>query len=483
MSEVELVDDLPLADLRVGAVGRDDGRFEAVQELAVEVHALAVDGVAADLDGHVLLRVDGLELVADLVGLLLVVVGDLDGGVAHAVAVLDLDDGVREDHLVLLAEQVLVDVRVLERVELPGGVFLQVGRLRVALDGLAGRGDLGVHGLGERVGDAVLDLHVELGGHVLALGVEHFDLVLVDGQVFVVEVVDDAEALHLVGGGVLELVGVERDDVVAGVALEQGLAVDVDAHVGALVLLARHAVVAARDVQHPVGRGDGVVQGQGPLVADLMVAGGLLGHGTLEAHEHARVLALAPVGLHVLVVEHEREGVALVVPLGRVLLLGDGLAGRQVADLEGLLVGGEVLVVHVGHGHVGHVVGEVFGQLRVRGQLVFDLLAGEHDLALHALLLAALAGLVHHVLLHRRHVAADVGFVGRDLVVVDGFAAGVGELLVAARGRAERELVARGLAEVLADLARALAVGVVRLAGHEHGDLSCALEALEGLEV
>ena len=92
-----------------------------------------------------------------------------------------------------------------------------------------------------------------------------------------------------------------------------------------------------------------------------LFSGRVLGHGALEANEHARVLALAPVGLHVLIVEAETEGMVGVIPSGLVPLLRDGLAGQEVSDLEGLLVRLEVRVERVGHGHVGHVVGEVPG--------------------------------------------------------------------------------------------------------------------------
>ena len=465
---VQRVHDLPLVDLRVGAVGRDDGAVELVEEGAVLVHASAVDAFAADLDGHILGRVDWLERVGYLVGLTAQIVGDLDGLVLHDLAVLDLGDLVRQDHLVFLAEQVLVDAWILRRVELPGGVFLEVGRLRVALHGLAGRGDLGVHGLREHIGHAVLELDVELGGHVLAGGVEHFDLGLVDVQVLLVIVVDEAETLHLVGGGVLgEVLRIQGQDVVAGVAQQQCLPVDADGAVLAgHILLLRGEL--RRLVVHLVRRGERIVQGQPPLVADLVVGGRVLGHGALEANEHARVLALAPVGLHVLIVEAETEGMVGVIPSGLVPLLRDGLAGQEVSDLEGLLVRLEVRVERVGH---GHVVGEVPGQFRLGGQLVFDLLAGEHDLALDAVLVAALAGFGHDVLLDRGHIAADLRLVRADGLVVDDLGAAVGQLVAVLAGGAERGLVALADAHVLADLGRALAVGHVDDARHEQGDL------------
>ena len=66
------------------------------------------------------------------------------------------------------------------------------GRLRVALDDLSRRGDLRVGGLGECIRHTITELHVELGGHVLTLGVEHLHVRFVGGEVFIVVVVDDA---------------------------------------------------------------------------------------------------------------------------------------------------------------------------------------------------------------------------------------------------------------------------------------------------
>lgn len=62
------------------------------------------------------------------------------------------------------------------------------------------KGDLGVNQARERVEDAVLQLDVELPGHVLALVVEDFDLGGIDGQILVIEVVRNACAPYLVGG-------------------------------------------------------------------------------------------------------------------------------------------------------------------------------------------------------------------------------------------------------------------------------------------
>ncbi len=80
----------------------------------------------------------------------------------------------------------------------------------------------------------------------------------------------------------------------------------------------------------------------------------------------------------------------VVVPLGRVLLLADALTGRQIGDLDGLLVRHQMLIILVGDRHTLHLIRQVARQTRLRGQLVLDLLAREHDLAIHALLLATL---------------------------------------------------------------------------------------------
>ena len=231
---VQRVDDPPLVDLRVGAAGRDDGAVELVEERAILVHAPAVDAFAADLDGHVLGGVDFLERVGHLVGFPGQVVGDLDGLVPHRVAVLDLDDLVRHDDLVFLAEEVLVDARIGKRIMLGRGrVGGEVRRLGIALHGDALLRNPRVHGLRVHVRDAVLDLDVELAGHVLALGVEHFDLGSVDGEMLVVEIIGDAGLPHAVC--VVGLLQVEGDDVVAGVAQQHGLPVDADGRVALLL--------------------------------------------------------------------------------------------------------------------------------------------------------------------------------------------------------------------------------------------------------
>ena len=86
----------------------------------------------------------------------------------------------------LHGEEVLVDGRIVERIMLAVGRILgEVLRLGVALDGDALLRDPRVHGLRVHVCDAVLDLDVELSGHVLAGLVEHLDLGFVDGDVLV----------------------------------------------------------------------------------------------------------------------------------------------------------------------------------------------------------------------------------------------------------------------------------------------------------
>ena len=86
--------------------------------------------------------------------------------------------------------------------------------------------------------------------------------------------------------------------------------------------------------------------------------------------------------------------------------------------------------------------------------MIDKLLAGLDDLAVHALLVAALARLGHDVLLDRRDVAADLRLVGRFGVVVDGLGAAVGQVL-AVRGGAEGEFVARLLADLIPENAAA----------------------------
>lgn len=107
----------------------------------------------------------------------------------------------------------------------------------VALGGLARGGDLGVNQPRERVEDAVLQLDVELPGHVLAAVVEDFDLGGIDGQILVIEVVRNACAPYLVG--LFVLVEVHRDAVDAGFSHEEGASVDADGRVldGEVVLL------------------------------------------------------------------------------------------------------------------------------------------------------------------------------------------------------------------------------------------------------
>ncbi len=83
-------------------------------------------------------------------------------------------------------------------------------------------------------------------------------------------------------------------------------------------------------------------------------------------------------------------------------------AGGEVGDLQGLLVGFEILVVHVGvlDGH--DPVSEVGGQFRLRGETVFDLLARIHDLVVRVVVRAALAAFGDDLLLDRWDIAADV---------------------------------------------------------------------------
>ena len=476
---VQRIHDLPLADLRVGAVGRDDGAVELVEEGAVLVHASAVDAFAADLDGHVLGRVDGLERVGHLVGLHGRVVGDLDGLVPDRVPILDLDDLVRHDDLVGLAEEVLVDGRIVERIMLAVGRILgEVLRLGVALDGDALLRDPRVHGLRVHVCDAVLDLDVELSGHVLAGLVEHLDLGFVDGDVLVIEIVGDAGLPHAVR--VVGLLQVEGDQIVAGIAQQHGLPIDADRRValllGLVVLLG--GVVDRRQVVDDVRRGDHVVQRERPLVGHFAVDGSVLRDGAFETDLHLRVRAGLPMFGHVLVRVCDGELVRRGVPGDRVVAFdahlrvagGQLSAGGEVGDLKGLRVGFEVLVVHVGvlDGH--DPVSEVGGQFRLRGETVFDLLARIHDLVVGVVVRAALAAFGDDLLLDRWDVAADVRFVGRLGLVVDLLGTRVGQL-GAVGVLAERELVARGLPEVLADLGRALAVGEVHHAGQEQADL------------
>ena len=354
-----------------------------------------------------------------------------------------------------MAQQVLVDGGLGERVVLVGlAVGLEVFRLRVALDGLARRGDLGVHQLGVGVEHAVLVLDVELPGDVLAGLVGDLHVGGVEFQVLVVVVVGHAEPPDLVG--LVVLPGVDVDAVVDLVAQQGGLAVDADRRVLLRVLL--DWVELRRDVEHLVARGQRVVEGQHPLVADLVVGGGVVGDGSLEADLEAGAGAGAPLADRLLVGDGQGEHVLGIIPRGRVLLLGHRLAGVQIHHLQGLLVRLQIGVVGV------------------------DLLAGLDDLAVHALLVAALARLGHDVLLDRRDVAADLRFVGRLGVVVHGLGAAVGQVL-AVRGGAEGEFVARLLAEVVAHLGRALAVREVDPAGDEERDLLRVLQFLQSLEV
>ena len=147
------------------------------------------------------------------------------------------------------------------------------------------------------------------------------------------------------------------------------------------------------------------------------------------------------------------EQVLRIIPLGRVLRLGDDLAVAQIGDLHRLLVRNQVLVVLVGdHNEADYLFDadtkgikvymmdaqsntassvydivnkgtDVTGQFNITAagtKLVFDLLAGEHDLAVHAFLRATLGGFADDVLLDRRHIPADPRFVRRVLVAVTG---------------------------------------------------------------
>ena len=197
------------------------------------------------------------------------------------------------------------------------------------------------------------------------------------------------------------------DAVVDLVSQQGGLAVDADRRVLLRVLL--DGVELRRDVEHLVARGQRVVEGQHPLVADLVVGGGVVGDGSLEADLEAGAGAGAPLADRLLVGDGQGEHVLGIIPRGRVLLLGHRLAGVQVHHLQGLLVRFQIGVVGVGEAHGLDLVGEVGRQLRLGVELVFDLLAGLDDFAVHALLVAALARLGHDVLLDRRDVAADRG--------------------------------------------------------------------------
>ena len=474
---VELVADAPVPHRLVGAVRGDDRAVEPVQERGVLVDALAVRACAVHLDDHILDRVDGLQRVGHLVGGLGHLVDQLGRGVLDHVAVGDLDDRVGQDHLVGLAEERLVDGRILQRV-MRGvrRVGLQVLGLRVALDGLAGRGHLRVHGPGVHVGDAIPDLDVERLRVVLAVGAQHLDLRGVDVHVLVVVVVADAEPPHLVR--LVFLPGVEGDDVLAGVAHHQGLAVDADRRIallgGLVVGLGRLEV--GRQVEHLVRGGEAVVQGEHPLVVDLVVAGRVLRHGALETDLDARVGARLPFFEQRLVGDGQLEQVLGLVPLGVVLGFRDHLAGREVHHLDGLLVRGQVLVIRVGERDLADRVGEACGQVRLGGQLVFDLLAGVDDLAVHARLVAALGPFADHVLDDGRHVAADLRLVGLLDGPVQGLRAAVRQARAVRAGRvagrgAERQLVAGLLAEILAHLACALAGREADRAGDEQRDL------------
>ena len=175
-----------------------------------------------------------------------------------------------------------------------------------------------------------------------------------------------------------------------------------------------------------------------------------------------------------------------IIPLGRVLRLGNDLAVAQIGDLHRLLVRNQILVVLVGDHNVLHIVGELSRQLRRGRQLVFDLLAGEHDLAVHAFLRATLRGFADDVLLDRRHIPADPRLVRRTLVAVHGLRAAVGQLRTrtgpVGGGFAERELVTGLLAEILTDLGGALAVRHVHHTGDQQRVLAVVLQPLEGLE-
>ena len=355
-------------------------------------------------------------------------------------------------------------------------VGLEVRRLRVALHGLAGGGNLGVHGLRVGVEHAVLVLDVEPRGHVLAGLVGDLHLGGVELQIRVVVVVGHAEPPDLVG--LVVLPGVEGDAVVDLVSQQRGHAVDVDRRVLLRVLLLR--IECRRDVEHLVRRGQRVVEGQHPLVAHLVVGGGIIGDGALETYLEAWIGSGAPLADRLLVGDGQGEHVLRVVPLGGVLLLGDRLAGVQVHHLQGLLVRVQIAVIGVGEAHGLDAVGEAGRKLGLGVELVFDLLAGVDDLALHAFLFAALASFGHDVLLDRRDVSADLWLVGRLGVVVHGLGAAVGQV-PAVRGGAEGEFVARVQAVVLADLFRALAVGEVDPAGDQERDLLGGFEALEPL--
>ena len=468
----QLVRAAPVRDGLVGAVRGQDAGIQSVEERVVQIHALAVDAVAADLHGHVLGRVDLLQRVGDGVGLVAPVVRDLRGGVLHRVAVLDLGDGHRHDHLVGVAQQRLVDARVLQRVVILVGflaVRLQVVGLRVAGNGLAGRGDLGVHGFGEGVEHPVLVLDVELAGAVPAGLVKDLHVLRVEGQVLLVVVVRHAQAPYLVGG-VGEPGGVDVDAVVHLVAQQRGLAVDADGRVLLRVLLG--GLDDRRLVLDLVGRGDAVVDGQRGLVADGLVGGRVLVHLGLEAQQHARVGAGLPVGGNPVLGERGLERVVGFVPLHLVGALRDDAAGSQVGDLQGLLVRGGVLGIGVAQLDGGHRICLVRRDLRVHAHGVFHGLAGEHGLGVDAGLVAALGGFGDDLLVDRGNGHADLRRVGVHRAAADRLAALVVEV-VALRVRARVELVALRLA-----------VGFEQLHGVEvHVERDHDADLLRGLQV
>ena len=219
-----------------------------------------------------------------------------------------------------------------------------------------------------------------------------------------------------------------------------------------------------------------------------MVAGRVLRHGALETDLDARVGARLPFFEQRLVGDGQLEQVLGLVPLGVVLGFRDHLAGREVHHLDGLLVRGQVLVIRVGERDLADRVGEACGQVGLGGQLVFDLLAGVDDLAVHARLVAALGPFADHVLDDGRHVAADLRLVGLLDGPVQGLRAAVRQARAVRAGRvagrgAERQLVAGLLAEVLAHLACALAGREADRAGDEQRDLLGSFQSFQAGQV
>ena len=269
---------------------------------------------------------------------------------------------------------------------------------------------------------------------------------------------------------------VEVDPVVGGITEQEGLAIHGDCVLGLGHILKWWELWWI--VVDFIRWCDGIVQVQPPLVVDLFACGCVFSDSAFKAEHESWCLSWLPVGFDVVGCELDVDGVLVVVPLGCVVLLADGLTCGKVSDFEGLLVNGEVFIVGIGESYTVDAVGEVAGNVWLGEELVFHFLPWEDGLSVNGFLGASLGGFGDDILFHGRNVSADAWLVGGKNVIVELFTSGIGELVsvltILVGVGAEREFVTFGNVEVFTDLGGSLPVGVV----DDTGDQECDLEGL-----